>query len=108
MKRIMIGLLVCVLCVGLAAAATVADFERKERRIHQHLEAGEKATCSHEADLLCTHLPLVEIETGGHDIPGAPILDNKGFIVDYTVTEAGESRLKVLWRSRTMTKPIIM
>ena len=95
MKRIVIGLLVCALCVGLAAAATVADFEKKESRIHQHLEAGEKAPCSHEANLLCTHLPLVEIETGGHPIPGAPILDDKGFIVDYTLTETGESRLKV-------------
>ncbi|MBR5470677.1 MAG: CotH kinase family protein [Oscillibacter sp.] len=94
MKRIVIGLLVCALCVGLAATATVVDFERKESRIHQHLEAGEKAPCSHEANLLCTHLPLVEIETGGHPIPGAPVLDDKGFIVDYTVTEADEPRLK--------------
>ena len=94
MKRIVIGMLVCALCVGLAAVATVADFEKKESRIHQHLEAGEKAACSHGDNLLCTHLPLVEIETGGHDIPGAPILDDKGFIVDYTVTEAGEPRLK--------------
>ena len=94
MKRIIIGLLVCALCVGLSAAVTMADFKRKESRIHQHLVAGEKALCSHEANLLCTHLPLVEIETGGHPIPGAPVLDDKGFIVDYTVTEAGESRLK--------------
>ena len=94
MKRIVIGLLVCVLCVGMAAAATVADFEKNESRVHQHLEAVEKSPCSHEADLLCTHLPLVEIETGGHPIPGDPILDDKGFIVDYTVTESGESRLK--------------
>ena len=82
MKRIVIGMLVCALCVGLAAVATVADFEKKESRIHQHLEAVEKTPCSHEANLLCTHLPLVEIETGGHPIPGAPILDDKGFIVD--------------------------
>ena len=95
MKRIIIGLLVCALCVGLAAIVTMADFKREESRVHQHLVAGEKAPCSHGDDLLCTHLPLVEIETGGHPIPGAPIHDDKGFIVDYTVTEAGESRLKV-------------
>ena len=40
MKRLITGLLVCALCVGLAAAATVADFEEKESRIHQHLEDG--------------------------------------------------------------------
>ena len=94
MKRLVAGFLACVLCVGLAAIATMADFEKKEHRFHQHLEAGEKAACSHGANLLCTHLPLVEIETGGHEIPGAPVLDDKGFIVGYTVTEAGESRLK--------------
>ena len=94
MKRIVIGLLVCALCVGLAAAATMADFEKRESRIHQHLEAGEKAPCSHGDDLLCTHLPLVEIETGGHDIPGAPIVDAQGLTVSYTVTESGEPRLK--------------
>ena len=95
MKRIVIGLLVCALCIGLAAAATMADFEKKESRIHQHLETAEKTPCFHEANLLCTHLPLVEIETGGHPIPGAPILDDKGFIVDYTATETDEPRLKV-------------
>ena len=94
MKRIVIGLLACVLCAGLALAVTMIDFEKNESRIHQHLEAVEKTPCSHEADLLCTHLPLVEIETGGHDIPGAPIHDEKGSIVGYTVTEGGDSRLK--------------
>jgi len=94
MKRIVIGLLACVLCVGLALAVTMIDFEKNESRIHQHLEAVEKTPCSHEADLLCTHLPLVEIETDGHDIPGAPIYNDRGTIVDYTVTEGGESRLK--------------
>ena len=94
MKRIIAGLLVCALCIGLAAVATIADFEKKDSRIHQHLEAAEKVPCTHGASLLCTHLPLVEIETGGNDIPGAPIFDDKGFITDYTVTEADEPRLK--------------
>ena len=95
MKRIITGLLVCALCVGLAAFATVADYKEKESRVHQHLEAAEKVPCTHGADRLCTHLPLVEIETSGHDIPGAPILDDQGVIVDYTVTDEGESRLRV-------------
>ena len=95
MRRIVIGLLVCALCVGVAAVATMADFEKKESRIHQHLETGEKAPCSHEANLLCTHLPLVEIETGGQSIPGARILNQNGRLMSYSTTEAGESRLKV-------------
>ena len=95
MKRIFIGLLACALCVGVAATATVADFERDERRIHQHIEAEDKEPCFHEDDLLCTHLPLVEIVTDGSPIPGDPIYDEHGFIVDYTVTEESEPRLKV-------------
>lgn len=94
MKRIITGLLACALCVGVAAVATVVDFEKEESRVHQHLEAGKKEICSHETNLLCTHLPLVEIETGGHAIPGAPIHDEKKYIVNYTVTQEGESRLK--------------
>ena len=107
MKRIVIGMLVCALCVGLAAVATVADFEKKESRIHQHLVASEKAPCSHKDNRLCTHLPLVEIETGGHEIPGAPVLDDKGFIVGYTVTEAGESRLKATVEITDNTETIL-
>ena len=95
MRRITAGLLVCALCIALAAAATVADFEKKESRVHQHLEAAEKAPCSHGSDLFCTHLPLVEIETGGQSIPGARILNQNGRLMSYSTTEAGESRLKV-------------
>ena len=95
MKRAAIGLLVCTLCVGLAAAATMADFEENESRVHQHLEYVEKAACTHGDNLLCTHLPLVEIETGGQEIPGAPVYNDKGKIVNYTVNEADEPRIKV-------------
>ena len=95
MKRIVIGLLVCALCVGLAAAATVADFEKKESRIHQHLEAGEKAPCSHEANLLCTHLPLLEINTGGQSVPGYPLRDENHVAIGYATAENGEPRITV-------------
>jgi hypothetical protein len=95
MKRIIAGLAACALCVALAAAATLLDFQEKKSRIHQHLTAEEKAPCSHGSSLLCTHLPLVEIETGGHAIPGAPILDEQGDLISYSLTETGESRLKV-------------
>ncbi len=94
MKRIIVGLLVCVLCVGLAAVATLANFEKKESRVHQHLEDEKKAECFHGDDLFCTHLPLVEIETGGNYIPGEPVRDGKGVALGYSVTQTGEPRLK--------------
>ena len=95
MKRIVIGLLVCALCVGLAAVATVADFEKKESRIHQHLEAGEKAACTHGDDLLCTHLPLLEINTGGQSVPGYPLRDENHVAIGYATAENGEPRITV-------------
>jgi len=39
-------------------------------RYHQHLEASEKKPCSHGGDVFCTHLPLIEIDTQGAEIPG--------------------------------------
>ena len=95
MKRIIAGFLACALCIGAAALATTIEFEEKEARIHQHLAAAEKAPCTHGDTQLCTHLPLLEINTGGQSVPGAPILDEKGFIVEYTTTENGEARAKV-------------
>lgn len=67
-------------------------FTRKEdiERYHQHLEAEPKAACTHATDVFCTHLPLIEIDTGGADIPGRAI---DGNIFDLTVTEKGESEI---------------
>lgn len=44
-------------------------------RVHQHLVYEEKAGCTreHVAGELCTHLPLVVIDTGGVEIPGKPL-----------------------------------
>ena len=95
MKRIIASLLVCVLCIGLAAVATVADFEETQSRVHQHLEAAEKAPCTHGATQLCTHLPLLEINTGGQTIPGNPVRNEDHETVGYTTAENGEPRITV-------------
>lgn len=42
-------------------------------RYHQHREAQPKEPCSHGEDVFCTHLPLVQIDTGGKAIPGKVI-----------------------------------
>lgn len=47
-------------------------------RYHQHLEAADKAPCSHGDELFCTHLPLLNIDTGGKEIPGAASIDENG------------------------------
>lgn len=94
MRRVFIGLLICVLCIGMAAVASAMEYEKKEDRIHQHLHAPEKTACTHGETVFCTHLPLLEIETGGQSIPGAEILNEDGDLVGYTTAENGATRIR--------------
>lgn len=95
MKHILTGLLACGLGLLLALAASVVDFEEHEARIHQHLQAVEKEPCSHGDHPMCTHLPLLEIQTGGQTIPGEYVINAQDQSVGTTKTEEGESRIRV-------------
>ena len=78
-----------------SVAATAADESLGVARVHQHLSARQPDEgCDCGGSELCTHLPLVVIETGGQTIPGEPISEN-GQIVDYTTTETGEAEIVV-------------
>lgn len=61
-------------------------------RYHQHLEASEKTPCTHTDSALCTHLPIISIDTGGLDIPGRAIKEGHK-TVGYTVAEDGSDRI---------------
>ena len=64
---------IALLCMaGATFGLSQVDADNPEVRIHQHLEPvpGE---CMCEGTQLCTHLPLVVIETGGEEIPGARV-----------------------------------
>lgn len=67
-----IGACMAVMVVCLVVPALAGDTGAK--RYHQHLEAETKEACSHDENLFCTHLPLVEIDTQGQKIPGRLIL----------------------------------
>ncbi len=41
-------------------------------RVHQHLTARRDTGCECSGGQLCTHLPLIMIDTGGQEIPGLP------------------------------------
>lgn len=67
--------LVGVMMVGILLGASVGigsleTGEEKEGRIHQHLEFRKDEGCDCEGEELCTHLPLVVIDTRGAEIPG--------------------------------------
>ena len=57
-------------------------------RYHQHLEAAEK-TEDRTSSAFSTHLPLVEIDTGGAEIPGKVFWDENGMNDGYTTAEDG-------------------
>lgn len=69
-------------------------------RYHQHLEQPSEAelgpctVCDGEG-ALCSHLPLICIETGGQKIPGRPIPSPDGTVVDYVKGDNGETEIQV-------------
>lgn len=86
-----IGILL-ILSAAVAAAALMPD--SKTGRVHQHQQSRQPdAACSCDGSELCTHLPLVIIDTDGKKIPGEPVTDNTGEAVDFTQTEDGERML---------------
>lgn len=89
-----------VVVVLFVSASAFAVGEKSTDRIHQHLEAEEKTPCASDTSDFCTHLPLVVIDTGGKEIPGAPIepvaaaqLAEKEESDLFTKTEEGEEML---------------
>ena len=96
MKYKLMGGAMAVLILVCALAASALEAEEGPSRIHQHLSArGPDAGCGCDGSELCTHLPLVIIDTGGQEIPGAPIgYDAEGETI-YSTTASGESMLSV-------------
>ena len=86
-----LALLVCAL--GFSAAGSQTPVVR----YHQHLEQpgeeqlGPCASCDGTA--LCTHLPVLRIDTGGQKIPGAAILDGTYQITGYETGDHGEAQI---------------
>ena len=68
--------------------------EDNGKRYHQHIEAEEKKSYTHTDARLCTHLPIIKIDTNGQAIPGEPILDAPGgHTLRYTMSETGEETI---------------
>ncbi len=68
--------------------------EDNGKRDHQHIEAEKKADCTHTDGSLCTHLPIVKIETNGKTIPGDVVLNSPdGHTIAYTMSETGEETI---------------
>lgn len=71
MKYRVIGTLAAVLMLLTVLLTSAWSDEGPANRVHQHLTARQPdAECDCDGSELCTHLPLVLIDTGGQEIPG--------------------------------------
>ena len=71
MKYRVIGTLAAVLMLLAVLLTSAWSDEGPANRVHQHLTARQPdAGCDCDGSELCTHLPLVLIDTGGQEIPG--------------------------------------
>lgn len=72
MKYRIFGLVMTVVMVFSMVVFTYYSPEQPSRRVHQHLTfRGPNTGCDCDGTQLCTHLPLVIIDTGEQEIPGA-------------------------------------
>ena len=86
----------------LAAAAAFVHLDGNDDivRYHQHQKQPDESdleTCPvyDGQDTLCTHLPLLSIDTGGKKIPGNPIRDADGVTTGYETSEDGAEEIPV-------------
>jgi len=76
--------------LAVAAAAALRPAEEKGARVHQHLTARRDTGCDCDGSGLCSHLPLVMIDTKGQEIPGKRTNQVDHFNQDiYTMAEDG-------------------
>lgn len=66
-----------------------------QKRYEQHWDAPQKVPCktAHAGGELCTHLPIISINTGGKTIPGATLKDENGRETGYTTAPDGSDRI---------------
>ena len=83
--------------VMLISSITVNQLKSESpvQRVHQHLSASYPSGECKDVDELCTHLPIIRIDTQGQEIPGNPILDKNYEEIGYTTTPNGESEILV-------------
>ena len=75
MKYKTAGIIAVIGMLGITFGLSQVNADNPKVRIHQHLESIPEP-CDCDNTQLCTHLPLVVIETGGEEIPGAIVGTN--------------------------------
>lgn len=98
MKYKLLGGAMALLLIFCAMAATAVETQTGTARYHQHLSAElPQEECDCDGAELCTHLPIIRIETGGQYIPGEIIRDpeNEEVVLGYTTAADGAEDILV-------------
>lgn len=97
MKYKAVGAIACVavLVLGVLNWPALVFKKTEKKRVHQHETAPMKEECrqTHTPGQLCSHLPLICIQTGGQIIPGGGLTDEEGRYIGHQLTETGEDRI---------------
>ena len=86
---IVVALSLCFSVVGSFAAMKYSP-TNSSTRYHQHRQAAQKPACEHTDGSFCTHLPLIEIDTGGVEVPGKAYIGEDG-LKHLTTSEDGKT-----------------
>lgn len=97
MKYKILGIVAVVIVLAAAVIASpVEHTEGEEKRVHQHIDWRQDTGCDCSGKELCSHLPLVIIDTGGQEIPGKPTEEHDMFGEKaYTTVADGTSFINV-------------
>lgn len=75
MKYRLMGVIAMIVVLVASFGATVLSKTNPNNRVHQHLTSRSASeTCGCDGTELCSHLPLLIIDTNGVEIPGEPIV----------------------------------
>lgn len=96
MKYKLFGGAMALVMLFCALAAAAFEAEEGPHRVHQHLtDRQPDAGCDCDGTELCTHLPIIRIDTGGQEIPGAVIRDENDSVTGYTTAPSGAAEIAV-------------
>ncbi len=95
MKYKLIGLSATTLTLIAVIFISMYMPEDNGTRYIEHILAEEKTECiSHSDNTLCSHLPIVNINTNGAEIPGKPVYDEEFNVIDYTLAQDGTTSIR--------------
>lgn len=90
-KLILLAAAVCILLCSLVFYQV--ENTGSWSRVHQHITAAQQEQATQTGAGLVTHLPIVELQTDGQNIPGGVLLDGDGEKLGYELSETGEKTI---------------